>query len=53
MSQKKAHYRLRVYQYVDGSTELVFGDGPAPENAKLLVDQDVVTVTTVTPHIES
>lgn len=53
MSIKKAQYRLRVYQLEDQTTVLVFGDEPAPENAKLIVDQDVSETVVVTPHVEA
>lgn len=49
---KKSAYRQRVYQLEDGSIILVFGNDPAPENAKLLADHDVSDVTIVTDHIE-
>ncbi len=48
---KKSQYRQRVYQQADGTITLVFGNDPAPEDAKLLADHDIVDVATVTDHV--
>lgn len=52
---KKASYRQRVYQMVDGSINLVYGDVPAPFNPDgslqhLLADHDVTEEITVSDH---
>lgn len=52
-SIKKSQYRQRVYQLVDGTVVLVFGNDPAPApDAKLLADHDIVDVATITDHVE-
>lgn len=50
---KKSQYRLRVYQLSDLSIQLVFGEDPAPSDAKLLSDHDVSEVSTITNHVEA
>jgi hypothetical protein len=49
---KTAQYRQRVFQMPDGAIVLVFGDDPAPNDGVLLADHDVITVTTVSEHVE-
>lgn len=49
---KKSAYRQRVYQLEDSSIQLVFGNDPGPENAKLLADHDIVDTATITDHVD-
>ncbi len=44
---------MRVYQILDGSIVLVYGADPAPADSKLLADQDVVELVTITDHVET
>jgi hypothetical protein len=50
---KKSVYRQRVFQLEDGSISLVFGNDPAPADAKLLADHDVSDTTIVSDHVDT
>lgn len=50
MRTKKSIYRQRGYEMPDGSTQIVYGNDPAPEGGKLRWDNDVVEIVTTTVH---
>lgn len=47
-------FRLRSYRMASGATEEVFGDGPAPAGAIMLLADDTIDQTTTrTPNISA